>query len=57
MILNQINFRYSFCHGFNCGTAVGYAKVGAMCNKDACAVVQDVGRNTGYTIAHELGHV
>ena len=39
-----------------CGT-IGLAYIGGMCTTNRkCAVVEDIGLNTAYTIAHELGH-
>ena len=31
--------------------------IGTMCSSHSCAVVQDNGLSTAFTIAHELGHV
>uniref|UniRef100_A0A7M5X1E9 Peptidase M12B domain-containing protein n=4 Tax=Clytia hemisphaerica TaxID=252671 RepID=A0A7M5X1E9_9CNID len=39
-----------------CGT-IGLAYIGGMCSSNRkCAVIEDIGLNTAYTIAHELGH-
>lgn len=39
-----------------CGT-IGLAYIGGMCSSSRkCAVIEDIGLNTAYTIAHELGH-
>eukprot|EP00794_Sanderia_malayensis_P009892 gene9892-10905_t len=39
-----------------CGT-IGMAYIGGVCKpKRRCSVIEDIGLNTAFTIAHELGH-
>ena len=37
--------------------ALGLAELGTVCSDHSCALVQDNGLTSAFTIAHELGHV
>lgn len=42
----------------NNNISTGMAEVGAMCSsRHSCAVVEEDGLSTAYTVAHEAGHV
>lgn len=45
-----------YSNGIFCLTK-GYANTGSMCSTSSCAVVQDTGLSTSFTIAHEMGHM
>ena len=39
-------------------STIGFAPVGSMCNSPrSCAIVQDQGTSSAFTMAHEAGHV
>ena len=37
--------------------ALGLAELGTVCSDQSCALIQDNGLTSAFTIAHELGHV
>ena len=37
--------------------ALGLAELGTVCSEQSCALIQDNGLTSAFTIAHELGHV
>ena len=37
--------------------ALGLAELGTVCSQHSCALIQDTGLNSAFTITHELGHV
>ncbi|XP_048418321.1 A disintegrin and metalloproteinase with thrombospondin motifs 8-like isoform X1 [Stegostoma tigrinum] len=48
--------RQDICGHLNCDT-LGVADTGTMCDRSrSCAVIEDDGLQTAYTVAHELGH-
>ncbi|NXN19836.1 ATS4 metalloproteinase, partial [Indicator maculatus] len=49
--------RLDLCGAATCAT-LGMADVGTICNPErSCAIVQDDGLQSAFTVAHELGHV
>lgn len=56
-ILTYFLIREILCTSGECMTT-GLASMAGMCSKDdSHALVQDIGLSTGYTIAHEFGHL
>ncbi|XP_076766827.1 A disintegrin and metalloproteinase with thrombospondin motifs 1 [Xylocopa sonorina] len=50
--------RETLCDNARTCVTLGLAELGAMCNpQSSCAIVQDSGLATAFTIAHEIGHV
>ena len=37
--------------------ALGLAELGTVCTGQGCALIQDIGLTSAFTIAHELGHL
>ena len=57
LIVFLLSSREDICKDTSCHT-LGMAKMGQLCDVvDSCAIVEDNGLGTPYSIAHEIGHM